>query len=178
MEKIDETTMKRRLFNFLLFVGLQTGVATTAGTMYISEISPTEYRGAFGVAFTWFYSLGTVSSAVLGFDSLLGNGSYWPHLFTVLLVCAFIQMIVLSFCPESPRFLLIDKNDPDGSFCALTQLRGKSYATRNEIQQLTKELEATEICTEVAFSDFFKRRLVQHRILAFSQRFQHESAQV
>lgn len=46
-------------------------------------------------------------SQVLGLDLFLGSMSRWPVLFWVTLIPAVLQSVLLPFCPESPRFLYI-----------------------------------------------------------------------
>jgi hypothetical protein len=48
---------------------------------------------------------------VFGLDSIMGNEDLWPLLLSVIFIPALIQCILLPFCPESPRFLLINRNE-------------------------------------------------------------------
>lgn len=41
----------------------------------------------------------------------MGSASLWPVLLGCTIVPAIVQCIALLFCPESPRFLLINKQD-------------------------------------------------------------------
>ena len=140
--------------------GCQIGIGSTVAPMYISEVSPINYRGAFGALFASFHALGQLFSSVLGFGNMLGNENLWPHLFTVLLICALIQILVLSFCPESPRFLLIDKNDRQAAVLSLERLRGIDFSVDKEIQHLTTEFNATKNLPEIPYSHYFRHRLV------------------
>ena len=128
--------------------------------MYISEISPTDYRGAFGAIFDFFYTLGVVASAVLGFESIFGNDEYWPFLFAVLIICALVHLTTSIFSPESPRFLLINRKDRAAAFNSLRTLRGIEYNNEEELQQITNEARETECLREVSYSDYLKCPLV------------------
>lgn len=48
---------------------------------------------------------------VFGLDSIMGNGDLWPLLLSIIFIPALLQCILLPFCPESPRFLLINRNE-------------------------------------------------------------------
>lgn len=48
---------------------------------------------------------------VFGLDSIMGNKNLWPLLLSIIFVPALLQCILLPFCPESPRFLLINRNE-------------------------------------------------------------------
>lgn len=41
----------------------------------------------------------------------MGNSDLWPLLLGFTFIPALIQCILLPLCPESPRFLLINKNE-------------------------------------------------------------------
>lgn len=42
---------------------------------------------------------------------IMGNNEFWPLLLGFLFIPAVIQTILLPLCPQSPRFLLINKNE-------------------------------------------------------------------
>lgn len=48
---------------------------------------------------------------VFGLDVIMGNDSLWPLLLGFIFVPALLQCIILPFAPESPRFLLINRNE-------------------------------------------------------------------
>lgn len=48
---------------------------------------------------------------MFGLDSIMGNADLWPLLLSVIFIPALLQCILLPFCPESPRFLLINRNE-------------------------------------------------------------------
>lgn len=41
----------------------------------------------------------------------MGSEELWPLLLSVIFVPALLQCVLLPFCPESPRFLLINRNE-------------------------------------------------------------------
>lgn len=41
----------------------------------------------------------------------MGNEDLWPLLLSIIFIPALVQCILLPFCPESPRFLLINRNE-------------------------------------------------------------------
>lgn len=49
----------------------------------------------------------SVPAQVLGLESLLGSEHLWPVLVGLTVVPTVLQMALLPFCPESPRFLYI-----------------------------------------------------------------------
>lgn len=48
---------------------------------------------------------------IFGLEMIMGNAEFWPLLLGFLFIPAVIQCVLLPLCPESPRFLLINKNE-------------------------------------------------------------------
>lgn len=48
-------------------------------------------------------------SQILGLDSLLGTPELWPWLLAVILLPAVFQVSTLPICPESPKFILLNR---------------------------------------------------------------------
>lgn len=46
---------------------------------------------------------------------LLGKEEYWPILLSTTCIPAFLQLLILPWFPESPRYLFIDRGDDKGS---------------------------------------------------------------
>ena len=54
-----------------------------------------------------------------------------------------MQLLTLPFCPESPKHLLLDKDDETRAISALTWLRGR-VDVHNEIEEYKSEREAAK----------------------------------
>jgi len=63
------------------------------------------------VFFNWSDS---VQTSVWFHRELLGEEEYWPLLLSTTCVPAFLQLLILPWFPESPRYLLIDRGDEQG----------------------------------------------------------------
>lgn len=44
-------------------------------------------------------------------EAIMGNDDLWPLLLGFIFIPAVMQCILLPLCPESPRFLLINRNE-------------------------------------------------------------------
>lgn len=63
---------------------------------------------------TWYlYVSGILVAQVLSLNEILGTPDLWPVLLAFTVVPTIFQLIVLPFLPESPRCLLIDKNEEE-----------------------------------------------------------------
>lgn len=52
-------------------------------------------------------------SQIFGLEALLGSDQLWPVLLAVTVLPAVLQCLLLPFCPESPRYLLINLNQEE-----------------------------------------------------------------
>lgn len=71
---------------------------------------------------------------MLGLESLLGTASLWPLLLGLTVLPALLQLVLLPFCPESPRYLYIIRNlegparKSKLSHCSLTQAHASALS--------------------------------------------------
>uniref|UniRef100_A0A8C6UY85 Solute carrier family 2 member 1 n=1 Tax=Neogobius melanostomus TaxID=47308 RepID=A0A8C6UY85_9GOBI len=89
-------------------VGVFCGLCTGFVPMYVEEISPTTLRGALGTLHQLGVVIGILLAQILGLEWLLGSLSLWPVLLSFTVLPALLQCVLLPFCPESPRYLLIN----------------------------------------------------------------------
>uniref|UniRef100_A0A915LD02 Major facilitator superfamily (MFS) profile domain-containing protein n=1 Tax=Romanomermis culicivorax TaxID=13658 RepID=A0A915LD02_ROMCU len=106
--------------HYLLYVGrfiigLNCGLNSGLAPMYLTEISPVNYRGLLGTVNQLLVTIAILVSNILGLESLWGNASTWIYLLGFTMVPAVYQLIALPFCPESPRYLLITKGRDDSA---------------------------------------------------------------
>ncbi|KAK1892585.1 Solute carrier family 2 facilitated glucose transporter member 11 [Dissostichus eleginoides] len=118
--------------------GLNAGIGLCVQPLYLGEIAPTAFRGAMGMGTSISITLGLLAGQVVGLKELLGKEDSWPILLATTCVPAFLQLLILPWFPESPRYLLIDRRDSEGCKKALTQLHGVSRCD-GELEDIEKE---------------------------------------
>ena len=106
--------------------GISVGLFSGLVPLYITEVSPISIRGSLGVLTQIANTFGILVSMVLGLDNILGDDGLWPLLFALIAVPAIIQIILLPFVPESPKYLILTREDFEGGQEALAKLRGRS----------------------------------------------------
>ncbi|KAM4854995.1 solute carrier family 2, facilitated glucose transporter member 9 [Thomomys bottae] len=119
-------------------MGVDGGIALTVLPMYLNEISPKGIRGAMGQVTAIFICIGVFAGQLLGLPELLGKESTWPYLFGVIIVPALVQLTVLPFLPESPRYLLLEKCDETGATKALQKFLGKDDVSQEVNEALSE----------------------------------------
>ncbi|KAF4080435.1 hypothetical protein AMELA_G00171240 [Ameiurus melas] len=121
-----------------LIIGLFCGLFTGLTPMYVGEISPTPLRGAFGTLHQLGVVIGILIAQIFGLEFLLGSDKLWPLLLALTVVPAILQCLLLPFCPESPRYLLINLNKEEQARKALVRLRGYEDVSK-EMQEMKEE---------------------------------------
>lgn len=121
-----------------LVIGLFCGLCTGFVPMYIGEISPTALRGAFGTLNQLGIVIGILVAQIFGLEFILGSDDLWPLLLGFTIIPAILQSIALPFCPESPRFLLINRKEEENAKKTLQQLWGTLDVTQ-DIQEMKEE---------------------------------------
>lgn len=121
-----------------LIIGVFCGLCTGLTPMYVGEISPTAVRGAFGTLHQLGVVIGILVAQIFGLEFLLGSDELWPLLLALTILPAVLQSIMLPFCPESPRYLLIVLNQEEEARKALVRLRGHEDVSE-DIQEMKEE---------------------------------------
>ncbi|XP_061597622.1 solute carrier family 2, facilitated glucose transporter member 1-like [Cololabis saira] len=121
-----------------LVIGLFCGLFTGLTPMYVGEVSPTPLRGAFGTLHQLGVVVGILIAQVFGLEALLGSEKLWPLLLSLTVIPAVLQCILLPFCPESPRFLLINLKQEEQARKALVRLRGTEDVSK-DMQEMKEE---------------------------------------
>uniref|UniRef100_A0A2I3H1G6 Solute carrier family 2, facilitated glucose transporter member 3 n=1 Tax=Nomascus leucogenys TaxID=61853 RepID=A0A2I3H1G6_NOMLE len=121
-----------------LVIGLFCGLCTGFVPMYIGEISPTALRGAFGTLNQLGIVVGILVAQIFGLEFILGSEELWPLLLGFTILPAILQSAALPFCPESPRFLLINRKEEENAKRILQRLWGTQDVSQ-DIQEMKDE---------------------------------------
>ncbi|XP_053542305.1 solute carrier family 2, facilitated glucose transporter member 5 isoform X2 [Ictalurus punctatus] len=92
--------------------------------MYLGELAPRNLRGAIGIVPQLFITVGILTAQVFGIRNILGNAEGWPIMLGLTGIPALIELLLLPFFPESPRYMLIQRGDDNNARTALQRLRG------------------------------------------------------
>lgn len=125
------------LFRFLGGVGV--GASSVTAPIYISEISPARSRGKLVALFQFNIVLGILISYLSNY--LIGQESdhAWRWMLGVQVIPSTLFLVLLSFVPESPRWLIVKKGRIDEAAATLRIINPAHYeaeiaAIRNDMQ--------------------------------------------
>ncbi|XP_059194709.1 solute carrier family 2, facilitated glucose transporter member 3 [Centropristis striata] len=145
-------------------IGVFCGLCTGLTPMYVGEISPTAVRGAFGTLHQLGVVIGILVAQIFGLEFLLGSDALWPLLLALTVLPAIMQSIMLIFCPESPRYLLIVLNQEEEARKALVRLRG-SEDVSDDLQEMKEEAMKMAMEKKVTIPELFRSRNYRQPII-------------
>jgi sugar porter (SP) family MFS transporter len=146
-------------FNTFIFYRILAGVAVGSASMlapiYISEITPAEWRGRM----VSFNQLATFSGQALAFVSnnflyKLDGVDNWRYMMGIMVIPSGLFLVFLLFVPESPRWLM-QNNRRDKALRILTRVNGADKANR-ELAEIVESLENAVIGK---FRELFRGRM-------------------
>ncbi|XP_039977878.1 solute carrier family 2, facilitated glucose transporter member 3a [Xiphias gladius] len=147
-----------------LVIGLFCGLFTGLTPMYVGEVSPTPLRGAFGTLHQLGVVVGILIAQIFGLEALLGSDKMWPLLLALTVVPAVVQCILLPFCPESPRFLLINLKQEEQARKALVRLRGSEDVSK-DLQEMKEESAKMAMEKKVTIPELFRSAAYRQPLL-------------
>lgn len=126
------------LFRFLGGIGV--GVSSVTAPIYISEISPSESRGKLVGLFQFNVVLGILIAYLSNYLIGQGGENSWRWMLGVQAAPALLFFILIYFVPESPRWLLLHRNDHKAAEKVLMQINPQHYKKEMESIQTSFNL--------------------------------------
>ena len=148
------------LFRFL--GGLGVGASSVVAPMFISEIAPAKNRGKLVATFQFNIVFGILLAYFSNY-LLSGLGAdAWRWMLGILAIPAALFIVLMAFVPESPRWLMVHRNDYKraGEILAVSDPEGVDEAIAAIQQNVREDNEKTSV------SNFLNKRYTKSIILA------------
>ncbi|XP_053555768.1 solute carrier family 2, facilitated glucose transporter member 5 [Bombina bombina] len=121
-----------------ILYGINAGIGLNLHPQQAAEIAPKNLRGFTNTTISIFVTAGKLFGQIFGLREVLGAESQWPLLLAMSGVWSLVQLVTLPFFPESPPYLLMEKNDKEGCVTALKTLWG-DRDHQSQIDEMLKE---------------------------------------
>lgn len=149
-------------FSFFRFIGgLGVGASSVAAPIYISEIAPADQRGRLVATYQFNIVFGILiaflSNWLIG--ELLGPGA-WRWMLGLEALPALIYVLLVTTVPESPRWLVLVKNDTKSAAAILKQINPE-IDVETEIKAIKNSV------VQKVESNFFSKKYQFPILLAF-----------
>jgi sugar porter (SP) family MFS transporter len=153
------------VYTFMVFRflgGLSIGASSVVAPVYISEIAPPIYRGRMGITFQLNIVAGILFAYVSNYLLQgIGGENDWRYMLGVVAIPSLLFSVLMFFTPESPRWLLLNRNDEEGARKIFT-LSGANA------DELIKEIKnSVQPVKEFLFSGKFTRPIILAFLIAF-----------
>ena len=124
---------------FRVVLGLAVGTAALIVPLYLSEIAPTEIRGAISSLNQLMITVGILLAFIV--NALLADSGAWRWMLGLAVLPSVVLLVGMFFMPETPRWL-VSRGRDDNARDVLLQSRTEEEAEK-EIQDI-KEVERQE----------------------------------
>jgi sugar porter (SP) family MFS transporter len=156
-------------FSLFRFIGgLGIGVSSVAAPTYISEISTPATRGRLGALYQFNIVFGILIAFLSNYFFLgIGGASDWRWMLGVLAIPSIIYSVLVMGVPESPRWLITNKNDTSAAKKILRQLGVDNVDAEISSINAGNQYEATAGKSRKFFSSRYKTIIWLAFLVAF-----------
>jgi MFS family permease len=163
---------KRAIFLGRFSIGLACGVVTNTVPILLNEISPLGMRGRITSYHQLMLTIGILATGIFGWLIVEDVPSGWRYLNGFIIVPALLQLIMVSWIPESPYWLMKFKGK-DQSRRTLMRLRDPHNrdAIEAELSEIALTMETNAVARSAEWSDLweYKSVLLVGSIMVFFQ---------
>ncbi|XP_058781949.1 sugar transport protein 5-like [Vicia villosa] len=149
-----------------ILLGFGVGFTNQATPLYLSEIAPPKWRGAFSTGFQFFGGIGVVAALCINYVTAK-HAWGWRLSLGLAVVPAAVMMIGAFFITDTPSSL-VERGKIDQARQALHKIRGSSIDVEPELEELIKFTEIAKSVKQEPFSTIFKRQYRPQLIMAFA----------
>lgn len=121
-----------------VILSVSVGINITSSTLYLQEISPTNIRGFISSFQEFALCISSLTGLIMGLPSVLGCNSCLLRLILFGFIGTAPRLILL-FCPESPKYLLLKINDYDSAYKSVRFYHGQGADIESVLGVLMKE---------------------------------------
>lgn len=161
------TALATDVYTFMFFRflgGLSIGASSVVAPVYISEIAPPRHRGKMGIAFQLNIVAGILLAYLTNYALQgVGGTNDWRYMLGIIAIPSLVFTVMMLRTPESPRWLLLYRNDEKAARKVLEQ----SGANFDELLQDINNSRSAGLNKASLFSGKFSKPLLLAFLVAF-----------
>lgn len=137
-----------------------------ATPVYLSEVAPPKWRGAFNIGFEFFLGVGVVTANCINFaTSRLSWG--WRLSLALAAVPAIVMTIGSVLISDTPSSL-VQRGKLEQAKESLAKVRGKDANIEHELEQIINSNEVTKTINQKAFKTIFEIKYRPHLVMSIA----------
>ncbi|KAJ1386835.1 Sugar/inositol transporter [Sesbania bispinosa] len=149
-----------------ILLGFGVGFTNQAAPLYLSEIAPPKWRGAFNTGFQFFLGVGVVAAGCINYATAKHTWG-WRLSLGLAVVPAAVMTIGAFLITDTPSSL-VERGKIDQARKALRKVRGSTIDVEPELEELIKWSEIAKSVEQEPFKTIFERQYRPHLVLAFA----------
>ncbi len=131
---------------FRFFGGIGVGVSSVTAPIYISEIAPAKSRGKLVGLFQFNVVLGILIAYLSNYLIGQGGEESWRWMLGVQAFPSLVFFILIFFIPESPRWLLLNRNRPEEARQVMKKINAETY--NEDVEAILRSRESHQTSRE------------------------------
>ncbi|GAB2271230.1 Sugar transport protein 5 [Dionaea muscipula] len=147
-----------------IFLGFGVGFTNQATPVYLAEVAPAKWRGAFNTGFQFFLGIGVVSANCINYGTAKLRWG-WRLSLGLAVVPALIMTLGVLMISDSPSSL-VDRGKLDQARKALAKVRGGESDVDAELAELIKASQVARAVAEEPFVTIFEKQYRPHLVTA------------
>ncbi|CAL0319346.1 unnamed protein product [Lupinus luteus] len=148
-----------------ILLGLGVGFTNQAAPVYLSEIAPAKWRGAFNTGFQFFLGVGVVAAGCINYATAKHKWG-WRLSLGLAIVPAGVIVIGAFLISDTPSSL-VERGKKDQARKALHMVRGSKVDIEPELEEILRVTEYNKSLNEEPIKTIFERQYRPHMVLAF-----------
>ncbi|XP_061338482.1 sugar transport protein 5-like [Gastrolobium bilobum] len=149
-----------------ILLGLGVGFTNQATPVYLSEIAPPKWRGAFNTGFQFFIGVGVVVANCINYGTARHTWG-WRLSLGLATVPATVMTVGAFLIPDTPSSL-VERGKIDQARHALRKVRGPTIDVEPELEQVITLSQVSKVMEQESFMTIFEKQYRPQLVMAFA----------
>ncbi|RDX61377.1 Sugar transport protein 5, partial [Mucuna pruriens] len=149
-----------------ILLGLGVGFTNQAAPLYLSEIAPPKWRGAFNTGFQFFLGVGVVGAGCINYATAKHTWG-WRVSLGLAVVPAAVMTVGAFLITDTPSSL-VERGKIDQARKALRKIRGSHIDVEPELDELINWSQIEKSVEQEPFMTIFERQYRPHLVMAIA----------